>query len=65
MDANLAYRRSLWHRRVEMRLQLNVQNLLDNHDLIWSAIDPVTLLKNDYTLFTPRGFALTASFSYR
>jgi outer membrane receptor for monomeric catechols len=65
MDANVAYRRQLWNRRVEMRLQANVQNLLDNRDLIWTAIDATTLQKNDYSMFTPRQFILSASFSYR
>jgi outer membrane receptor protein involved in Fe transport len=65
MDANVAYRRTLWNRRVDMRLQLNVQNLLDNRDLIWTSIDATNFLKNDYSLFTPRQFILSASFSYR
>ena len=65
MDANVAYRRTLWNRRVDMRLQLNVQNLLDNRDLIWTSIDATTFQKNDYSLFTPRQFILSASFSYR
>jgi hypothetical protein len=65
MDANLAYRRTLWNRRVDMRVQLNVQNLLDNRDLVWTAIDATTLQKNDYSLFSPRQFILSASFSYR
>ncbi len=64
-DANLAYRRPIWNRRVDMRVQLNVQNLFDNHDLVWTAIDVTTLQKNDYSLFTPRQFILSASFSYR
>jgi iron complex outermembrane recepter protein len=65
VDANLAYRRTIWNKRVDMRLQLNVQNLLDNHDLIWSAINATTFVKNDYTLYTPRTFILSASFSFR
>jgi iron complex outermembrane receptor protein len=65
VDANLAYRRALWNRRVEMRVQLNVQNLFDNRDLIWTTIDPATFEKNDYSLFSPRQFILSASFSYR
>lgn len=64
-DANLAYRRPLWNRRVEMRVQLNVQNLFDNRDLIWTTIDPATFEKNDYSMFSPRQFILSASFSYR
>jgi outer membrane receptor protein involved in Fe transport len=64
-DANLAYRRTLWNRRVDLRVQLNVQNLFDNRDLVWTAIDVTTLRKNDYSLFTPRQFILSASFSYR
>lgn len=64
-DANLAYRRTIWNRRVDMRVQLNVQNLFDNRDLIWTAIDVTTLQKNDYSLFTPRQFILSAIFSYR
>ncbi|MBL9186611.1 MAG: hypothetical protein JNK23_03950 [Opitutaceae bacterium] len=63
-DANLAYGRKIWNKRVDMRLQLNVQNLFDNHDLIWASIDPTTYVKNDYTLFTPRLFTLSGSFSY-
>lgn len=65
MDANLAYRRLLWQRHVDLRLQLNVQNLLDNRDLIWTSIDATTFQKNDYSMFTPRQFILSASFSYR
>ncbi|MBM3853708.1 MAG: hypothetical protein FJ399_11215 [Verrucomicrobia bacterium] len=65
MDGNVAYRRSLWNRRVEMRLQLNVQNLLDNRDLIWTSIDATNFQKSDYSLFSPRQFILSASFSYR
>ncbi len=64
VDASLGYRRPIWNKRVEMRLQLNVQNVFDNHDLIWSRIDPVTFAKNDYTLYTPRRFSLTGSFSF-
>ena len=64
LDANLAYRRPLWNKRVEMRLQASVQNVLDNRDLIWTAIDPTTYEKNDYSLFTPRMITLTASFSF-
>lgn len=65
MDANVAYRRPLWNKRVDLRVQLNVQNVLDNRDLIWALMNPTTFEKNDYTLFTPRLFTLTASFSYR
>ncbi|MBI5692603.1 MAG: TonB-dependent receptor plug domain-containing protein [Verrucomicrobia bacterium] len=65
MDANFAHRRTLWNRRVDMRVQLNVQNLFDNRDLIWTAIDATTFQKNDYSLFAPRQFILSASFSYR
>ncbi len=64
-DANVAYRRPLWNRRVDLRVQLNVQNVFDNRDLIWTAMDVTTLQKNDYSLFTPRQFILSASFSFR
>lgn len=64
-DANLAYRRSIWSKKVNMRLQVNIQNLFDNQDLIWASIDPVTYVKNDYTLFTPRQITLSASFQFR
>ena len=65
MDANIAYRRPIWQKKVDMRLQLNIQNVLDNHDLIWATVDPVTYAKNDYTLFTPRQITLSASFQFR
>jgi outer membrane receptor for ferric coprogen and ferric-rhodotorulic acid len=64
-DANLAYRRPIWSKKVNLRLQLNIQNLFNNHDLIWASIDPVTYAKNDYTLFTPRQLTLSASFQFR
>jgi len=64
VDANLTYVRKIWNNRVDMRLQLNVRNLLDNRDLIWSSINPTTYAKNDYTFFTPRQFMLTSSFSF-
>jgi len=63
-DASLGYRRSIWRKRVDMSLQLNVQNLLDNRDLIWNGIRPATGEKIDYTLFTPREISLTGSFSF-
>jgi outer membrane receptor protein involved in Fe transport len=64
-DASVSYRRQIWSKKVDLRLQLNIQNLFDNRDLIWASIDPVTYVKNDYTLFTPRQMTLSASFQFR
>lgn len=64
VDASLGYRRPIFNKRVQMRLQLNVQNLLDNRDLIWNGIRPATGEKIDYTLFTPRMVSLTGSFEF-
>lgn len=64
IDASLTYQRPIWNRRVDMRLQLNVRNLLNNRDLIWARIDPTTFRKEDYTLYTPREITLTGSFSF-
>jgi hypothetical protein len=63
-DANLAYRRPIWKKRVDLRLQINVQNVFDNHDLIWTAINATTFEKEDYSLYIPRTFSLSASFSH-
>jgi len=64
MDASLGYSRPIWNKRIDMRLQLNVHNLLNNHDLIWATIDPTTFQKDDYTLFTPRVITLSGSFGF-
>ena len=64
IDASLGYRRPIWNKRVDMRLQLNIQNLLDTRDLIWAGINENTFVKDDYTLFNPRTVTFTASFSF-
>ena len=64
VDASLSYQRLIWNKRVSMRLQVNIQNVLDNQDLVWARIDPVTFMKDDYTLYAPRRISLTGSFSF-
>ncbi|MCF7689753.1 MAG: hypothetical protein K9N01_15790 [Cephaloticoccus sp.] len=64
IDGSLAYRRPILNKRIDMRLQVNVRNLLNTKDLIWTGINPSTGLKDDYAIYRPREIALTGSFSF-
>jgi hypothetical protein len=62
-DFFLSYRRKLLGGRVNLTVQLNVQNVLDETDLIITE-STGTGIVSDYTFQTPRTFFLTAGFKF-
>lgn len=62
-DAWISYQRPIWNRRVNLKVQLNIRNLLGDEDLIpvISEPDGSTAI---YRIPSPRTFTLSTTFSF-
>jgi outer membrane receptor protein involved in Fe transport len=65
VDANVSYQRRLraFGRSVAWRLQLNVDNVLDNDEFVRMRVSPTGALQN-YRFNDPREWILTSRFSF-
>lgn len=59
----VSYRRKIFNDRVGMSLQLNVSNLFDRDDLVFTEANSDGTI-SDYVFQTPRTFAFSARFAY-
>lgn len=62
-DFLVSYRRKIWSGRIAMSVQLNVQNVLDQDDLIFTETTNTGLV-TDYTFQNPRTFFLNVGLKF-
>ncbi|MBK1878813.1 TonB-dependent receptor [Pelagicoccus mobilis] len=63
LDLWFAYKRKIFDDKVDWRIQLNVRNVLDNDDLIVTAVDPDGL-PTRVRIMNPMNFMLTSTFDF-
>ena len=63
-DLQIGYSRPILARKVRWTIQLNVNNLTDQHELIVNNVHPTTLEPVTYRYQDPRQFILTNTFSF-
>ena len=63
MDLWFAHSRKILNDRVDWKIQLNIRNVLDNDDLIYTAVNPDGL-PTRVRLVNPMNFRLTSTFKF-